>query len=118
MAADVELMPLLIGISRWLVAVTSPGNLRFGSNQLSGTVPAQLTSFPSTSAAWSYSCITNSAVSSSGCDMAERQALIDFYLSTGGPYWTSSSGWMTATHPCTWYGLSCSGGSLTGGSIV
>ena len=99
--------------------LVSTGSLRFGSNQLAGTVPSQLTTlFPPTAAAWSLNCITNSGALLSGCDLVERPALIDFYLSTGGPYWTLSSGWMSSTHPCTWYGVTCANGSTTSGPVV
>ena len=97
----------------------SAGNLRMGNNQLTGTVPSQLASvFPANSTAWASTCITNSSALLSGCDLVERPALIDFYLSTGGPYWTLSSGWMSSTHPCTWYGVGCSGRPTSTGPVM
>ena len=99
--------------------MTSSGSLRFGNNQLSGTVPSQLTVvFPVNSTTWASTCITNCNATLAGCDLVERPSLIDFYLSTGGPYWTLSSGWMSSTHPCTWYGVGCSGRSTSAGPIV
>ena len=93
--------------------------MRFASNQLSGSLPTQLTTlFPAASSTWSSNCIANCSSLLTGCDLAERAALADLYVSMGGPYWTVSSGWMSSTHPCTWYGLSCLGGSLTTGPIV
>ena len=110
-------------VSEWALAggwcCLSAANLRVGSNQLTGTVPLQLTTlFPVNSTTWASTCITNCNSTLAGCDLVERQALIDFYLSTGGPYWTLSSGWMSSTHPCTWYGVTCANGSTTSGPVV
>ena len=97
----------------------SSGNMRFANNQLSGTVPTQLTGlFPASSATWSSNCVVNNSALLSGCDIVERSALTDLYTSTGGPYWTVSSGWMSSAHPCTWYGVGCAGGSTTSGPVV
>ena len=94
--------------------------MKFASNQLSGSVPTQLTSisFPAGSATWTSNCIVNCSSLLTGCDLVERSALTDFYIATSGPYWTVNSGWMTSTHPCTWYGVKCSGGSTTSGPVV
>ena len=89
------------------------------SNQFTGSVPAQLTSvFPPSSAVWSNNCIVNASTSLSGCDLVERSALIDFYVSTRGPNWAINSGWLTASHPCSWYGVGCLGGSSNAGPVV
>ena len=97
----------------------SAGNLLLSNNQLSGTVPSQLTSaFPTSTTTWSNNCIVNASTSQSGCDRVERPALLDFYLSTGGPYWPVNTGWLTAAHPCSWYGVGCLGGSTSSGPVV
>ena len=93
--------------------------MSFAHNQLSGTVPSGVTSaFPAGSTTWSSNCIVNGSASLSGCDLVERAALIDLYMSTGGPSWTMSSGWMSGSHPCSWYGVGCLGGSTTSGPVV
>lgn len=40
-------------------------------------------------------------------DDTERQALVDFYNSTGGPNWTSNYGWATDIPVEYWYGVGC-----------
>ena len=101
------------------MTVCSAGKLLLSSNQLSGTVPSQLTTtFPPSSAAWSNNCIVNASTSLSGCGLVERPALIDFYTSTSGFNWPVSSGWLTAAHPCSWYGVGCLGGSSNTGPVV
>ena len=37
----------------------------------------------------------------------ECDALVTLYNSTNGPGWTNSTGWNTATDPCTWHGVTC-----------
>lgn len=42
----------------------------------------------------------------------ECQALVDFYVSTGGPQWTNNSGWLQYqwqqySNPCEWNGIYC-----------
>jgi hypothetical protein len=36
-------------------------------------------------------------------------ALVALYNSTAGPAWTTRTGWLTATDPCTWHGVVCDG---------
>jgi len=43
----------------------------------------------------------------------ECEALIDFYNGTGGPNWTDKSGWLVTNQPCSWFGVTCAGGSVT-----
>ena len=40
-------------------------------------------------------------------------ALKDFAISLNYKGWASSSGWMTATSVCKWFGVKCSGGRIT-----
>jgi hypothetical protein len=47
---------------------------------------------------------------------AQRAALVDAYLATGGSSWSTKTGWQdyaTGSDPCDkqWYGVSCSGGA-------
>jgi hypothetical protein len=44
---------------------------------------------------------------------AECEALVSFYNSTFGPYWTNRSGWLTTYAPCSWFGIGCTGGHVT-----
>jgi len=44
----------------------------------------------------------------------ERQALVTLYNETGGSDWKDSSGWLSDSTPCTWFGVTCSGGSVIG----
>jgi len=43
----------------------------------------------------------------------ECDALIALYNSTDGPNWTNSTGWNTATDPCTWFGVTCNDAGVT-----
>ena len=45
---------------------------------------------------------------------AECEALVAFYNHTNGPYWSRSSGWLTTATPCSWYGVMCRDGHVTG----
>jgi len=39
---------------------------------------------------------------------AQRDALVDFYASTGGSQWTDKTNWNTSTAYCSWNGIACS----------
>jgi hypothetical protein len=43
----------------------------------------------------------------------ECEALIALYESTNGSAWNNSEGWIVDPDPCGWYGVTCSGGSVT-----
>ena len=45
-------------------------------------------------------------------NLDERDALVTLYHSTDGPNWTRQDGWLGASSPCDWYGLSCSHGHV------
>ncbi len=45
---------------------------------------------------------------------SECEALVALYTSTNGSNWTDSQGWLQTDTPCTWYGVTCSGGFVTG----
>jgi Leucine-rich repeat (LRR) protein len=48
---------------------------------------------------------------------SECDSLVDFFASTSGQDWTTATGWNTATDPCSWYGVTCNNGRLTGLSL-
>ena len=37
------------------------------------------------------------------------QALLSLYSATGGPQWTTKTGWGVSTNPCNWFGVNCQG---------
>ena len=41
--------------------------------------------------------------------LEQRYALAAFYFSTGGPDWSSATGWTTATPECEWQFITCNG---------
>ena len=45
---------------------------------------------------------------------AECEALVAFYNHTNGPYWSRSTGWLDTTTPCSWDGVMCRDGHVTG----
>ncbi|MFN8485997.1 MAG: leucine-rich repeat domain-containing protein [Caldilineaceae bacterium] len=42
----------------------------------------------------------------------ECQALVDLYTNTNGDHWTNQTNWLATFTPCSWYGISCSGGHV------
>jgi len=46
--------------------------------------------------------------------VTECQALLDFYSYTGGLNWGNNSGWNETNTPCSWRGVICDGGWVTG----
>ena len=44
---------------------------------------------------------------------SECEALVAFYISTGGDNWSHNTGWLQTTTPCMWYGLTCSEGHVS-----
>jgi len=55
-------------------------------------------------------CPSQTAISPTEC-----QVLVDIYTATGGASWTDSptNGWNQNDLPCTWTGVTCSGGKVT-----
>ena len=54
-----------------------------------------------------------------GLPLSECQALLAIYNATNGPGWAPPAGvsgdnWLTTNTPCTWKGLTCTGGHVTG----
>ena len=46
--------------------------------------------------------------------LEECQVLVDLYTGTGGGEWKNNYGWLQSLTPCAWYGVSCTGGSVSG----
>jgi Leucine-rich repeat (LRR) protein len=44
----------------------------------------------------------------------ECEALVALYESTNGPNWTIPSAWLDTNTPCSWYGVFCESGTITG----
>ena len=42
-----------------------------------------------------------------GQSQSQKEILRDFYVSTNGGGWTTSTNWMTNVHECQWYGVTC-----------
>jgi len=55
-----------------------------------------------------FSCTAVSEIPQPECE-----ALVDIYSNTNGPNWIEKSGWLTTFKPCSWYGITCSNGSIT-----
>ncbi len=53
-------------------------------------------------------------ITNPGIPASELEALIGLYNALGGSSWTNRSGWLETTTPCTWYGVQCNGGHVTG----
>jgi len=45
--------------------------------------------------------------------VAECEALVDLYNSTGGSSWIENTVWLETDAPCTWYGVICENGNVT-----
>lgn len=56
----------------------------------------------------------------SGCEsqteipVTECAALEAFWNATGGPSWNQTRDWLLTSTPCSWHGVSCEGGNVTG----
>jgi hypothetical protein len=55
-----------------------------------------------------FDCTTVTEIPQSECE-----ALVAFYISTGGDNWSRNNGWLQTNTPCTWYGLTCAEGHVT-----
>ena len=110
---------LLLSRRATMSVLCRPDTLLLNNNQLTGTVPTQLaTMYPVNSTSWSSTCMLNVSQPNAGCDLAERDALVDLYVSTGGLHWIAGSQWLTTSHPCAWFGVGCAGGSTANGPVV
>lgn len=48
-----------------------------------------------------------------GISVAECQALVALYNSTDGPNWVDNTDWLQTNMPCTWFGVTCTGNTVT-----
>jgi M6 family metalloprotease-like protein len=55
------------------------------------------------------SCTAQSSISVTECD-----ALVSLYNNLDGPGWDKSLNWLVNANPCTWGGVTCNGGFVTG----
>ena len=68
---------------------------------------------------WGISVSQASANTATSCGavseipQSECSALIDFYNSTNGGGWVTKNGWNVSNSPCSWTGITCSGGHVT-----
>jgi len=53
-----------------------------------------------------------------GIPATECQNLISLYNSTGGANWVNKTGWNVTNAPCSWFGVTCSGGHVTDISLI
>ncbi len=56
--------------------------------------------------------VVQSATDETGIPQIEYQALVTVYNQTGGAEWRDSSGWLSEATPCSWFGVTCSEGSV------
>lgn len=68
--------------------------------------------------AWGLVAVSpHTALAAIDCDsvdeipVAECQALVALYHSTGGADWGVQDNWLVTTTPCSWYGVTCASGS-------
>ncbi|MCH7670191.1 MAG: leucine-rich repeat domain-containing protein [Acidobacteria bacterium] len=57
-------------------------------------------------------CAAQTAIPETECE-----SLVTLYDATGGDQWTQRTGWLTDPDPCTWYGVTCSAGSVVTGLV-
>jgi Leucine-rich repeat (LRR) protein len=74
----------------------------------SGTSDCQ--SCPSAQYLGAKECNGNDFNGGKGGDQSEVDILIEFYASTNGDSWETSTGWAELADPCSWYGITCDGG--------
>jgi len=46
--------------------------------------------------------------------LLQCEALVSLYNSTNGASWTTYTEWLATSTPCSWFGIACSGGAVTG----
>jgi DNA-binding SARP family transcriptional activator len=56
--------------------------------------------------------VVQSATDNTGIPQIEYQALVTLYNETGGAEWRDSTGWLSNATPCSWFGVTCSEGSV------
>jgi len=63
--------------------------------------------------AQSFACSNVSEIPQTEC-----QELVNLYNNNNGANWTNKTGWLTTNTPCSWYGITCSGGHVTKISLI
>ncbi|MFC1661301.1 putative Ig domain-containing protein, partial [Gemmatimonadota bacterium] len=86
--------PTTVGLSNFTVRVQS------GDGQIAD-------------AALSINVTTFNCSAQSQIPLAECQALVALHSSTNGTSWTNDTGWLANDTPCGWFGVGCSGGSVS-----
>lgn len=76
-----------------------------------GGIPRQVTA--DGPLALTFDCGTVSQIPNSEC-----QALVALYDGTNGPGWTNNNGWLENDAPCSWNGVTCNMGHVTGISLI
>ncbi len=61
--------------------------------------------------------ITYNCASVTEISQAECRALVALYNNTNGPNWHDNTNWLETNAPCSWYGVSCSGGRIVSLSL-
>ena len=96
------------------------GILELYNNKLSGSITESLNKLSSLSILnlsgnqlKLNDSITDCAVQTQ-IDKEECHVLVDLYTSTNGANWKENSGWNVTNIPCSWEGVTCYGGNVTG----
>ncbi|MCL4858164.1 MAG: fibronectin type III domain-containing protein [Caldilineaceae bacterium] len=63
---------------------------------------------PASATTGAFSCGDVSQLPATECE-----ALVALYNATTGPAWTNRTGWLQTSTPCSWHGVTCSGGRVT-----
>lgn len=103
---------------RWMVLALTVVNLA-----MAAIIPG---SYPTVQASVAYPTPAGTGIESlptAFCDpvteipAAQCQALEALYNSTDGPNWTNNSDWLVTETPCSWYGVTCKAGHVSGLSL-
>ncbi len=94
------LSPLRTG--RWISLIILLLCTGWGLNALAPHAQAMPAAVPN------FSCAEVSQLPAADCN-----ALVTLFNATNGNSWIDKSGWLTTNTPCTWFGVTCSGGRVT-----
>ena len=104
-----------IGSVHWLGAQYRSSATASSENQAVPQIQAakamQMTALPTpTETSIPKPTSTPDSAASAAVDLNNQlQALVSLYEQTDGPNWENSGGWLSASSPCTWYGVTCRG---------
>jgi hypothetical protein len=89
----------------------------FLSSVLSSITPTATLQDPTTPQGQAFSFLNvNDPLAENICtypSLEERYALVTFYFSTKGSQWLNSTGWLSGSTECNWYGITCNDGVFT-----